>query len=94
MLHRSGPVLADRRGHPQCGSRQTRTLPALAARLTVPLLGTAFYNVYRPDAGAVCECADVTCTPSSKRAAKILVWIAAIVATGLIAFPYYIGYLL
>jgi mercuric ion transport protein len=62
--------------------------------LTVILLGTAFYNVYRPDTRAVRAGAEGACARSSKRSAKIFVWVAAIVAALLIAFPYYIGYLL
>lgn len=61
--------------------------------LTLVLLGAAFYSAYRPAANDTCA-ADGTCTPSSKRAAKIMVWMAAVLAVLLIAFPYYIGYLL
>lgn len=61
--------------------------------LTLMLLGAAFYSAYRPAANESCA-ADGTCTPTSKRGAKIIVWIAAAVAGLLIAFPYYIGYLM
>jgi mercuric ion transport protein len=61
--------------------------------LTLVLVGAAFYSAYRPAANDTCA-ADGTCTPGSKRTAKIMVWIAAAVAVLLIAFPYYIGYLL
>jgi mercuric ion transport protein len=61
--------------------------------LTLVLVGAAFYSAYRPAANERCA-ADRTCTPDSKRAAKIMVWIAAALAVLLIAFPYYIGYLM
>jgi mercuric ion transport protein len=58
---------------------------------TVALVGVGFYGAYRP-APAACA-ADGTCTPQSKRTARILIWIAAVIAVALIAFPYYIGWL-
>lgn len=61
--------------------------------LTLVLVGVAFYSAYRPAANEGCA-ADGTCTPRSKRAAKIMVWIAAALAVLLITFPYYIGYLM
>ncbi len=59
---------------------------------TVALLGVAFHAAYRP--AAVNTGCDDLCAPAPKRTAKIVVWIAAIVAAILIAFPYYIGYLM
>ena len=38
--------------------------------------------------------ADGTCAPGSRRAATIMVWVAAAVAVLVVAFPYYIGYLM
>lgn len=61
--------------------------------LTLVLVGAAFYSAYRPAANERCA-ADGTCTPGSKRAAKLMVWIATALAVLLIAFPYYIGYLM
>jgi DNA-binding transcriptional MerR regulator len=58
---------------------------------TVGLVGVAFFSAYRPTS-AQDGCEDSVCTPQSKRAAKSLAWIAAIVAAVLIAFPYYIGW--
>jgi len=58
--------------------------------LTVCLVGLAYYGAYRPAAG---ECpAEGSCPPESTRAARVLVWIAAVAAAVLIAFPYYIGW--
>lgn len=61
--------------------------------LTVILLGAAFYSAYRPAVAQACCSRDGTCAPRSKRVAKILVWMAVLMAVLLIAFPYYIGYL-
>jgi mercuric ion transport protein len=61
--------------------------------LTLVLVGAAFYSAYRPAANESCA-ADGTCAPGPKRAARIMVWIAAALAVLLIAFPYYIGYLM
>jgi len=61
--------------------------------LTLMLVGAAFYGAYRPGANESCA-TDGTCTPTSKRAAKIMAWIAAAVAVLLITVPYYIGYLM
>jgi hypothetical protein len=60
--------------------------------LTLLFVAAAFYGAYRPSA---VDCRDDgTCTPPSKQAAKLLAWIAAAIAAVLIAFPYYIGYLM
>lgn len=61
--------------------------------LTLVMVGAAFYGAYRPAANENCA-ADGACMPGSKRAAKIMVWIAAALAVLLVAFPYYIGYLM
>ncbi len=58
--------------------------------VTVALVGVAFYGAYHPTA-ADCGDGDV-CAPTSKRTAKRLAWIAALIAAVLIAFPYYIGW--
>ena len=57
---------------------------------TIVLLGFAFHTAYRAKAGPSCAEA---CNPDSQRTARILAWIAAVIATILIAFPYYISYL-
>jgi hypothetical protein len=38
------------------------------------------------------RCEDGVCTTQSRRTAKVLAWIVAIVAAILIAFPYYVGW--
>ena len=57
---------------------------------TVMLVGVAFYSAYRPI--PVDECDAAVCTPHSRRPARILAWIAAVVAAVLVTFPYYIGW--
>jgi len=54
--------------------------------LTVLLLGLGFYHAYRP-AGDLCT--DGTCAPSSKRSAKLVLWIAVTLVVLLAAFPWY-----
>lgn len=60
--------------------------------LTLLFVAAAFYSAYRP-AGVVDCRDDGTCTPRSKQTAQLLAWIAAAIAAVLIAFPYYIGWL-
>jgi len=57
---------------------------------TVLLVGVAFYGAYRPLPPESCE--EGVCTPHSRRVARALAWIAAIVAAILIGFPHYIGW--
>jgi len=57
---------------------------------TVLLVGVAFYGAYRPLPAE--SCADGVCSPRSRRVARALAWIAAIVAAILIGFPHYIGW--
>lgn len=57
---------------------------------TAVMLAGAFYAAYRPMAT---ECDDAgQCAPQSRRTARVLVWIVAVVAAILVAFPYYIGF--
>lgn len=90
-----GPVVFSLLGAGALGAAATRleVYRPWFLGLTVVLVGAAFYSAYRPATGASCS-ADGTCTPGSRRAAKIVVWIAALLAALLIAFPYYIGYLM
>ncbi len=59
--------------------------------LTVVLLVLGFYHAYRP-AGDICR-ADGTCAPSSKRSARLVLWIATVVVVLLAAFPWYSAWL-
>src|SRR6266478_4534949 len=53
--------------------------------VTVVLLGIGFVSAYRREP----ECADDTCAPTSRRNAKIILWIAVVAVGLLAAFPYY-----
>ena len=57
---------------------------------TALILGTGFYCAYR---SVRTDCvSDGSCTPQSRRTARVVMWTAAAVAAGLVAFPYYIGW--
>lgn len=90
-----GPVVFSLMGAGALSAASTKLEPYrpwfMAA--TVALLGVAFYAAYRP-AASEDACGDEVCAPASRQTAKMLVWIAAIVAAILVAFPYYIGYLM
>ncbi|HVT17236.1 MAG TPA: mercuric transporter MerT family protein [Thermoanaerobaculia bacterium] len=60
------------------------------AGLTVPLLGFALYQVYRP---IDCAPGQTCAVPASRRRNRIVVWIVAIAAVVLMAFPYYASWL-
>ena len=51
--------------------------------MTVLLLGTAFFFVYRRPA----------CDGSSRRGLKIVLWLATALVAALLAFPWYVNYL-
>lgn len=54
---------------------------------TVVLLGGAFFVAYRPTS----DCG--TCSPASRTRTRIAAWLAAVLATALVTFPYYVDYL-
>lgn len=58
--------------------------------VTAALLAFAFYRAYRPP-----ECApgEACALPASRRRNRILLWLVAVVAPGLVAFPYYASWL-
>ncbi len=56
------------------------------AGLTVPLLGFAFYQAYKP---IDCAPGQACAVPASRRRSRIVLWIVAVVAVALMAFPYY-----
>lgn len=59
--------------------------------LTLALLGVAFVTAYRRQPAA---CADGNCTPSSRRTAKAVLWVAVVLAVLLITFEYYVELLI
>lgn len=82
-----GPVVAAVLGAGALGAASTRFEPyrPWLLGLTMILLGIGFVSAYRRQP----ECADDTCAPPTRRRAKIVLWIAVVVAGWLAAFPYY-----
>lgn len=60
--------------------------------VTVAFLGTGFYTTYRPSTAQRCA-PDGTCQPSSRRVAKVVLWLATVLVIVLVTFPYYINLL-
>ena len=60
--------------------------------LTLLLVGIAFYQVYRPDKD--CDPGQSCATPEGQRRQRIIVWGAAILAVVVVAFPYYMGWII
>lgn len=63
--------------------------PAFLA-VTVAFLGAGFYTTYRPSPVERCA-TDGTCQPSSRRAAKAVLWLATVLVILLVTFPYYVN---
>lgn len=89
-----GPVVFSLMGVGALSVASTKVEPYRPYFLTATavILGGAFYAAYRPVTSAACGAEG--CAPRSRTVAKRLVWIAAVVAALLIAFPYYIGFFL
>jgi mercuric ion transport protein len=58
---------------------------------TAILLGVAFMTTYRCEPAT---CADGSCATSSRRTAKVVLWVAAVFVGLLAAFPYYVEWLI
>jgi mercuric ion transport protein len=58
---------------------------------TALMEGLAFYTAYRPLPAETC--AEGACAAPSRRAARWLAWVSAVLAAVLLAFPYYIGWI-
>ena len=86
-----GPVVAAVLGAGALGAASTRFEPYRPwfLGLTMILLGVGFVSAYRLEP----ECADGTCTPSSRRTAKIVLWTAVVLVILLATFPYYMKWL-
>lgn len=88
-----GPVLLSGIGAGALGAASTRLVayrPWFLA-LTVVLLGTAFVATYHRQPAV---CSDGTCAPSSRRTAKIVLWLAVVLVGLLATFPYYVNWLI
>ena len=60
------------------------------AGLTVVFLGFAFYQAYKP---VECAPGETCAVPASRRRHRIALWIVALVAIAVMAFPYYASWL-
>jgi mercuric ion transport protein len=87
-----GPVVAAALGAGALGAASTRMEPYRPWFLGVTMvcLVIGFVSAYRREP----ECADDTCAPTSRRSAKIILWIAVGVVGLLAAFPYYMRWFL
>src|SRR5258708_38981195 len=87
-----GPVVAAALGAGALGAASTRMEPYRPWFLgvTMVFLGIGFVSAYRREP----ECADDTCAPTSRRSAKIILWIAVAVVGLLAAFPHYMRWVL
>ncbi len=61
--------------------------------LTVLLLGIAFYQVYKPNRED-CEPGQSCARPEGQRRQRIIIWMAAILALVVAAFPYYLEWII
>lgn len=57
---------------------------------TAALLAFAFYRAYQP---IRCEPGETCAVPAHRRRNRILLWLVAVLALGLVAFPYYSSWL-
>lgn len=87
-----GPVLFSLLGAGALGAASVKLEPYRPwfMGLTVLLVGMAFYGSYGTNQAEACD--DGICAPQSRRTAKMLAWVVAVMAVILIAFPYYIGW--
>ena len=58
--------------------------------LTAGLLGFAFYQAYKPQK---CEPGEACAVPESRRRHRLVLWVVAVLAVVLMAFPYYVSWL-
>lgn len=89
-----GPVLLSAIGAGALGAAAAslETYRPVFLALTAVLLGGAFVVAYRPGR-EVCA-VDGTCAPSSKRTAKMVLWVVTVLVVLLVTFPYYVSWLL
>ncbi len=57
---------------------------------TVLLLGFAFYRAYEP---VKCAPGEACAVPANRRRGRIVLWLVAIAALALVAFPYYASWI-
>lgn len=84
-----GPVVAAAIGAGTLGAASARFEPYRPwfLGLAVILMGAAFVTTYGREPAT---CADGRCVPSSRRTARVVLWVAAVLVALLAAFPYYV----
>ena len=89
-----GPVVLTVLGAGTLAASSVRLEPYRPFFLAVTglLLGTAYYTTYRPALREACS-ADGSCPPATRRAAKIVLWVATVLVVLLATFPYYVNFL-
>lgn len=76
-------------GSAALGAKLEPLRPWLAG-FAVLLLGFGFYRAYRP---VQCAPEDACAVPASRRRTRVVVWMASLLALAVIAFPYYVSWL-
>lgn len=61
--------------------------------LTFVFLGVAFYQAYRP-AGTRCAPGEACAVPENRKTQRLILWVVAAVVLALVAFPYYVAWVL
>jgi mercuric ion transport protein len=90
-----GPVVLSLVGAGALGAASVRLEPMRPyfLALTGVLLAAGFYMTYRRPSPADCA-AGGRCTPTSNRTAKVILWVATLIAALLVTFPYYVNWLI
>lgn len=88
-----GPVVFSLVGAGALGAASMRLEPYRPwfLGLTAMLLGMGFVATYRRQSAA---CSEGTCAPSSRRTARIVLWLAVVFVGLLATFPYYVKWLI
>jgi len=60
--------------------------------MTILFLGAGFYYAYRPQEEE-CKPGEACATPQNRRLQRLMLWIVAVLAVVLMAFPYLLSYL-
>lgn len=77
-------------GSAALGAKLEPFRPYLSA-LTVVLLSVAFYQAYKPPR---CEPGEVCAVPQSRQRGRVVLWVVTVIAALLLAFPYYVSWLI
>lgn len=89
-----GPVVLSAVGAGALGAAAVKLEPLrpVFLALTAAFLVAGFVITYRRSPSEQCA-TDAACAPSSRRRAKVVLWLATIAVILLVAFPYYVNWL-